>query len=162
MADPRRSPIHRERLGAAGSLRETPIPRARGVGAAGPLDASELPPPFPRDYPGIDGRANVARDEGLGSRPPYEPSSIEALIRTHKVVDRDTLPALAARYLGSPERADEIYQANRDVLHSPELLPIGVELKILMGRAEAESPSQVGRRRRMAPIRHVQSGGPAT
>ena len=37
---------------------------------------------------------------------------------------------LAERYPDDPERDDEIYRLNRDVLASPELLPIGVELKI--------------------------------
>ena len=50
--------------------------------------------------------------------------------RTHKVVDGDTLSALADRYLVSAARADEIYRANRDVLRDPKLLPIGVELKL--------------------------------
>ena len=40
------------------------------------------------------------------------------------------MPALAERYLGSAARAEEIYQANRDVLRDPKLLPIGVELKL--------------------------------
>ncbi|MGD0382099.1 MAG: tail protein X, partial [Thermoguttaceae bacterium] len=48
----------------------------------------------------------------------------------HKIVDGDTLGDLAARYLGSAARAVEIFAANRDVLADPELLPIGVELKI--------------------------------
>jgi nucleoid-associated protein YgaU len=49
---------------------------------------------------------------------------------THKIVDGDTLPALAERYLGAASRAREIFDANRDLLLDPELLPIGVELKI--------------------------------
>ncbi len=50
--------------------------------------------------------------------------------QVHKIVDGDTLADLAARYLGSAARAMEIFQANRDVLADPELLPIGVELTI--------------------------------
>jgi nucleoid-associated protein YgaU len=50
--------------------------------------------------------------------------------QVHKIVDGDTLEVLAASYLGSAARAMEIFQANRDVLADPELLPIGVELKI--------------------------------
>jgi phage tail protein X len=46
------------------------------------------------------------------------------------VVDGDKLPALAKRYLGSADRFREIYEANRAVLNSPDLLPIGVELVI--------------------------------
>ena len=49
----------------------------------------------------------------------------------HKIVDGDTLPLLAERYLGSASRAMEIYQANRDVLSDPNILPLhGAELKI--------------------------------
>jgi hypothetical protein len=51
-------------------------------------------------------------------------------VRTHKIVDGDTLTALADRYLGSPDRYLEIYEANRDQLPTPELLPIGIELTI--------------------------------
>ncbi len=56
--------------------------------------------------------------------------------KTHIVVDGDSLAKLAKRYLDSPDRADVIFAANRDVLKSPDLLPIGVELKI-PGRATA-------------------------
>ncbi len=48
----------------------------------------------------------------------------------HKIVDGDTLRDLAQRYLGSPDRAREIFELNRDVLNDPRLLPIGGELKI--------------------------------
>lgn len=50
--------------------------------------------------------------------------------RRHKVIDGDTLAALAQRYLGSADFAAEIFALNRDVLSSPELLPIGIELAI--------------------------------
>ena len=51
-------------------------------------------------------------------------------IHSHTIVDGDTLAALAQRYLGSAARALEIYEANRNVLSDPRLLPIGAELKI--------------------------------
>jgi len=50
--------------------------------------------------------------------------------QTHRVADGDTLEALARRYLGSADRAMEIYQANREVLTRPDILPIGAALKI--------------------------------
>jgi nucleoid-associated protein YgaU len=50
--------------------------------------------------------------------------------RTHRIADGDSLVTLAERYLGSPDRALEIFEANRDVLSHPQLLPIGTELKI--------------------------------
>lgn len=65
--------------------------------------------------------------------PPLAPveSPVEAsAVQIHVVVDGDSLPRLAGRYLDDPHRGDEIYRLNRDVLPSPDLLPIGVELKI--------------------------------
>jgi hypothetical protein len=50
--------------------------------------------------------------------------------RTHSIVDGDTLAKLAERFLGDPLQSDRIYQLNRDVLSSPELLPIGIDLKL--------------------------------
>jgi nucleoid-associated protein YgaU len=50
--------------------------------------------------------------------------------RIHKVVDGDTLELLAEHYLGFSARATEIFETNRGVLSDPEILPIGVELKI--------------------------------
>ncbi len=37
---------------------------------------------------------------------------------------------MAQRYLGRADRSVEIYEANKDVLSSPALLPIGAVLKI--------------------------------
>jgi nucleoid-associated protein YgaU len=62
--------------------------------------------------------------------PPPEEAQPEKGPQVHKIVDGDTLNALAERYLGSSGRAIEIFEANRNVLNDPELLPIGVELKI--------------------------------
>jgi nucleoid-associated protein YgaU len=50
--------------------------------------------------------------------------------RTHTVVDGDSLEKLAARYLRDAKRSGEIFALNRDVLASPELLPIGAELRL--------------------------------
>lgn len=45
--------------------------------------------------------------------------------RTHVIQPGDTLSGLAARYLGSSARYHEIYDANRNVLKSPDDLPDG-------------------------------------
>jgi hypothetical protein len=45
-------------------------------------------------------------------------------------VDGDTLRDLAKRYLGSEGRQWEIYQANTDLLSHPEVLPVGIEIRI--------------------------------
>lgn len=60
---------------------------------------------------------------------------------THKIVDGDTLEKLAERYLGSADRYMEIYEANRFLLPGPEVLPIGVELKIPLTAKPATSAS---------------------
>jgi nucleoid-associated protein YgaU len=57
-------------------------------------------------------------------------ASTDKTTQNHRIVDGDTLAELAERYLGSAARAKEIFEANRNVLSDPALLPIGVELKI--------------------------------
>ncbi len=59
---------------------------------------------------------------------PNQPEPVES--RTHIVSDGDSLERLASRYLSDPRRGGEIYELNRDVLSSPDMLPIGVELRI--------------------------------
>jgi hypothetical protein len=68
--------------------------------------------------------------EPLELRPAAEGAGGESGPRAHLIVDGDTLSKLAASYLGSSERYLEIFNANRDVLKRPDLLPIGVSLKI--------------------------------
>jgi nucleoid-associated protein YgaU len=98
-----------------------------------PMAATDLPPALAKEYP------------ARGSPPaPGLPSSIggasslacppEDTVRMHRIVDGDTLPALAARYLGSADRYLEIYEANREALPSPSVLPIGAELRIVLVR----------------------------
>jgi hypothetical protein len=76
---------------------------------AGP--SSVAPPPWPV-------RDNFGREDEFADR------------RTHIVVDGDSLERLAGRYLDDPTRAVEIYEANRELLADPNLLPIGAELVI--------------------------------
>lgn len=89
-----------------------------------PLNAEKSPPPLSAKYPEADPPASPPR------RPKSDLLQPATGPRTHKIVDGDTLAALAQLYLGSAARAREIFDANRDVLSDPELLPIGVELKI--------------------------------
>jgi hypothetical protein len=66
------------------------------------------------------GAADVTAGGGYSSGP----------TQTHQIADGDTLSKLASRYLGRGDRYLEIYELNRDVLASPDLLPIGAVLKI--------------------------------
>jgi hypothetical protein len=70
--------------------------------------------------------------------PPPWPEVVEAnQPRTHIVVDGDSLERLAGRYLDDATRGHEIYEANRELLASPELLPIGAQLVIPKRSARA-------------------------
>jgi nucleoid-associated protein YgaU len=89
-----------------------------------PLDVAKSPPPLSAKYP------EAERPTTLPRRPVADLLLPATGPRTHKIVDGDTLAALAQSYLGSASRARDIFDANRDVLSDPELLPIGVELKI--------------------------------
>ena len=55
--------------------------------------------------------------------------------QTHKMIDGDTLPKLSQQYYGRTDRYMEIFDFNRDVLQSPDVLPIGAELRIPSGLA---------------------------
>ena len=78
--------------------------------------------------------APVAAPPSLEPHPvPQMPDQYESLVVrqvVHRIIEGDTLPRIETQYLGSPERYREIYDANRDVLQHPEILPIGVELQI--------------------------------
>jgi nucleoid-associated protein YgaU len=101
---------------------------SRGPTVLSPLGAQQQAPDLPPRYPAAastnSARWGMPTDMmPIVARPADGP-------QVHKIVDGDTLGDLAARYLGSSARAKEIFEANRDVLTDPELLPIGVELKI--------------------------------
>lgn len=101
---------------------------SRGPTILLPLGAGQQAPGLPPRYPATastnSARWGMPTDMmPIVARPADGP-------HLHKIVDGDTLGDLAARYLGSAARAVEIFAANRDVLADPELLPIGVELKI--------------------------------
>ncbi len=69
----------------------------------------------------------------------------------HKIVDGDTLSVLASRYLGDAMRSVDIFDYNRDLLASPELLPIGKDIRIpprgyrSANFSDSESDGGVGR-----------------
>jgi len=116
-----------------------------------PISSAAPPPELAREYPGAaPGTADDWPSASPGRAPRAPPEA--ALARTHKVVDGDTLSALAERYLGSADRGREIFEANREVLPSPEILPIGVELKIPPRQGIVPSPSNYMPRRPLAPV----------
>ncbi|HEY5551962.1 MAG TPA: LysM peptidoglycan-binding domain-containing protein [Opitutaceae bacterium] len=53
-----------------------------------------------------------------------------ALPRVHTVASGENLSSISQRYYGTPNRWDEIFDANRDVLNSPNQLALGTRLRI--------------------------------
>lgn len=74
----------------------------------------------------------INRDVNRPESPPPTQIASEELddSHTHTVADGDSLEKLAALYLSDPQRSKEIFELNRDVLSDPNLLPIGIALKI--------------------------------
>ena len=64
--------------------------------------------------------------------PPAQPVStgVRSAYIIHRVRKGDTLSGLAQRYLGSSKHFAEIYQANRDLLKSPDDIRLGMPLRI--------------------------------
>lgn len=73
-------------------------------------------------------RAASGSSESAGSPPATKPAK-PAFI-THEVVAGDNLSRLAQKYLGSHAKYLTLYEANRDLLASPDDLSPGMKLKI--------------------------------
>src|SRR5690606_15339629 len=66
-----------------------------------------------------------------GGTPPTRPAPAPtAEVRYHTVVEGDSLSRISLRYYGTPNRWQEIFQANRDVLQGNNVLRIGMQLRI--------------------------------
>jgi hypothetical protein len=87
------------------------------------------PPPPSALRASYSAPANIAAENQV-SQPTWPAPDEAAESRTHVVVDGDSLERIASRYLSDPQRSREIFELNRSVLSSPDLLPIGAELKI--------------------------------
>lgn len=86
-----------------------------------PLLDAHRPPP-----------AAVAWNSGVGpAAAAPQPALASALVpATYRVQDGDDLTGIAARFYGHPAAATAIWEANRDVIADPNLLPIHAELRL--------------------------------
>ena len=97
-----------------------------------PKPAAQLPSieeSYPTGIPAIQPPADQFRA-------PQEETPLDQQARRnryHQIQDGDTLKELATRYLGDAGQAAAIYNANRSILASPELLPLGRWLRIPAG-----------------------------
>jgi hypothetical protein len=141
----RESPV--ERMPPSLGKGAVPLKPARGVKPPRDLQAPIATPPqlgAPPELPAVFDRSLAA----TGSEDPRGIAALARLearaslsgantipqgpapLRTHRIVDGDTLSRLAARFLDDASRSDEIYAINEAQLPDPNILPIGVELKI--------------------------------
>lgn len=114
------------------------------------LEDNGIPPAMPDQYQPL-----------LENPRPVEPRVLHVeqsppQVRTHRVVDGDTLARLAQRYWQDASLADALYAANKAVLASPDELPIGVVLSIPAKPAKARmtiSPQEPQAELLPAPVR---------
>lgn len=97
------------------------------------------PPPPAREPAGRDALVHEPLLPSAGEEVTPEREKPSPLWRRHRIVEGDTLPGLAQRYLGDANRAGEIHVANLDRLMNPEILPLGVTL-LIPPRIEAARP----------------------
>jgi nucleoid-associated protein YgaU len=129
--------------GAAEPTRMAPTVLTPQEGAA--------PPDLARSYPaGAQSPPDSRWGVSMGAMPSNDGRGQPAA--THKIVDGDSLAALAQRYLGSADRAAELFEANHDVLSHPQLLPIGETLKIPPKQPAAAPASNTAPSGAMVPV----------
>jgi hypothetical protein len=109
------------------------VPSATTAAIEQPIRPGEAQPSFQRSFSPVGALLepvqNIPEEPPTGVAPSSAPDGYSAA-QVHRIADGDTLSRLAERYLGRSERYLEIYNANRDVLSSPDLLPIGATLRI--------------------------------
>ena len=82
-----------------------------------------LPAPAPTHIP-VD-RNRDFLDTDRTTSPTTEIVNVRHVIR-----DGETLRSIAAEYYGDEQQALKIYEANRDKLSHPDLLPLGIEIDV--------------------------------
>jgi nucleoid-associated protein YgaU len=130
------------------------VPAAPAAGRASPTvlapsAGTNAPPDLAKTFP--EGSPTTTR-WGTSTGQMFPDLSRQAAPKTHKIIDGDSLETLAKRYMGSADRANEIFEANRDVLSQPQILPIGAELKIPPKEQSAQHSSPSPTPGRMVPV----------
>ncbi len=101
----------------------------------GGTSTARVEPPVTGNASGYPGSRVDAIPVANATNPQGEPE-----ILMHTVRDGDTLRRLAERYLGDQNRYLEIFDANRQLLRNPEVLPIGARLGIALRPASSVPP----------------------
>jgi nucleoid-associated protein YgaU len=128
---------------------------ATGMDTRAEAETPDFPPSYHRTHSPVGAllnRPDEPLDDSIAAAEPMllepELSDPNARTITHKISDGDTLAALAKQYLQDASRWPELFEHNRDVLKSADMLPIGCVIKI---------PTRDQARPAMAP--HVEPAG---
>ena len=100
------------------------------IRVADQLDGELAPPTLASQY---RPRESFKEDEGvpvITSDNTDVNSTYSGHWETHRIRDGDTLKSIAKRYFADEVKARAIYEANRKLLKDPEILPLGLELRI--------------------------------
>jgi nucleoid-associated protein YgaU len=113
---------------------------ATGMDTTVRTETPDFPPSYHRTHSPVGAllnRPDEPLDDSFASAEPMllepELSDPNARPLNHKISDGDTLAALAKQYLHDATRWPELFEHNRDVLKSADLLPIGCVIKIPTG-----------------------------
>lgn len=126
---------NRERISRQGGAPASPVPLPKDD----PL-STDTAPAHNRDWQPVE---STGKKSSQPQRVTPAGSSV-GTGRTHVIQAGDTLSGLAARYLGSSARYREIYEANRNVLRSPDDLRDGVTIVIPDGAKPRDSQPTAG------------------
>jgi hypothetical protein len=124
-----------------------PLKRVIGNPSRSPLAIEEIPA-LPKDKSSALPMLPVSfqvKEPDESHRAPWQPPKLAegpaAPPREHRIRKLDTLEDLAERFLGSKDRADEIFEANRNVLKDRHILPLGAAIRIPSGGLDSQSGS---------------------
>lgn len=140
----------RSDAGPSGAQGLIPSDPAANVPVAVSSDAFGPPPdPIPRGEDGLaPGSSQLTERQSPGAA--AASSAPPPRVQTYVVRPGDTLSTIAARCLGSSQRYQEIFDANRDVLANPNALQVGMELRLPPASRERDDARSEGTER--APV----------
>ena len=117
-------------LPETGSEEPVVIPEPIRIGKPGP--AHDLVSPIPSPGSKRHG-AEAAKGPGILApipKPDQPNPASKATAQIHEVIAGETLSGIASKYLGTHRRYQELFEANRDLLKSPNAIRVGMKLKI--------------------------------
>ena len=142
----------RKRAGASANASKPAVIRSQTNEARSPVPSPPPTPVFSDQFRRLDNEPDgagtdtpptaklLATDSPIrrAGKPPGPDAADAAVMVRHRIADGDSLPELALRYMGDRRLYLELFEFNRDVLASPDLLPIGQAIKVPFGATPRE------------------------